>query len=60
MKERLGQAKITRGGQVTFSKKVREALGVDIGDYLVFQMEGSKLVVMPAEIKIKAIDTLRG
>ncbi len=49
----LGQAKITRGGQVTLSKKVREALGVNIGGYVLFQKEGTKLVVMPAEIKPK-------
>lgn len=50
----LGQAKITRGGQVTLSKKVRDELGVDIGGYVLFQKEGTKLVVMPAEIKPKA------
>ena len=49
----LGQAKITRGGQITLSKKVRDALKVDIGNYVMFQQDGSKLVIMPAEIKPK-------
>lgn len=49
----LGQAKITRGGQITLSKKVRDALGVEIGSYVVFQKEGSKLVMLPAELKPK-------
>lgn len=53
MVENLGHAKITRGGQVTFSKKVREILGVDVGGYVVFQKEGTKLVVQAAEIKPK-------
>jgi len=51
--EVLGQAKITRGGQVTLSKRVRDELGVDIGDYVMFRKEDSKLVIMPAEIKPK-------
>lgn len=50
----LGQAKITRGGQVTLSRKVREELGVDIGGYVLFLKEGTNLVVTPAEIKPKA------
>lgn len=53
MTNTLGQAKITRGGQVTLSKKVREELGVDIGSYVMFQKEGSKLVLLPAELKLK-------
>ncbi len=49
----LGQAKITRGGQVTLSKKIRDELGLDIGGYVMFQKEGTKLVLLPAEIKLK-------
>lgn len=49
----LGQAKITRGGQVTLNKKIRDELGLDIGSYVIFQKEGTKLVVLPAEIKPK-------
>ncbi len=50
----LGQAKITRGGQVTLNKKIRDELGVDIGSYVVFQKEGNKLVILPAELKLKS------
>lgn len=53
MTDILGQAKITRGGQVTLSKKVRQRLNVEIGNYIVFIVEGGKLVIIPAEIKPK-------
>lgn len=53
MTKTLGQAKITRGGQVTLNKKIRDDLGVDIGSYVMFQKEGTKLVLLPAEIKPK-------
>ena len=49
----LGQAKVTRGGQVTLNKKIREELGVNIGGYVIFQKEGTKLVLLPAELKLK-------
>ena len=51
MTKSFGQAKITRGGQVTLNKKIRDELGLDIGSYVMFQKEGSKLVLLPAEIK---------
>lgn len=53
MIQALGQAKVTRGGQVTLNKKIREELGVNIGSYVIFQKEGNKLVVLPAELKLK-------
>lgn len=53
MIQALGQAKVTRGGQVTLSRKIREELGVNIGSYVIFQKEGTKLVLLPAEIKPK-------
>lgn len=53
MTNTLGHAKITRGGQVTLNKKIREELGVNIGSYVIFQKEGNKLVVLPAELKLK-------
>ena len=53
MTNALGQAKITRGGQVTLNKKIRDELGLEIGSYVMFQKEGSKLVLLPAEIKPK-------
>lgn len=53
MTNTLGQAKITRGGQVTLNKKIRDELGLDIGGYVMFRKEGTKLVLLPAEIKPK-------
>lgn len=53
MENILGQTKITRGGQITLSKKVRDFLGVETGGYVLFQKQGNKLVIMPAEIKPK-------
>lgn len=50
----LGQAKITRGGQITLTKKIRDEIGLEIGSYVMFQKEGTKLVLLPAEIKPKA------
>lgn len=51
MTNTLGQAKITTGGQITLSKKIRKELGVDIGSYVMFQKEGAKLILLPAELK---------
>lgn len=53
MTKTIGHAKITRGGQVTLSKKVRDELGVDVGSYVMFQKEGTNIVMLPAEIRLK-------
>ena len=42
-------------GQVTLSKKIREELGVDMGSYVMFQKEGSRLLMLPAEIRPKGV-----
>lgn len=55
MTNTVGQAKITTGGQVTLNKKIREMLGVDIGSYVLFQKDGDKLVLLPAELKPRDI-----
>jgi AbrB family looped-hinge helix DNA binding protein len=38
-------AKITRGGQVTIPSQVRSALGLRIGDSVVFSIDGNQLKV---------------
>jgi len=38
-------AKITSKGQVTLPKAVREALGIKIGDKVVFRVEGNRAVL---------------
>jgi AbrB family looped-hinge helix DNA binding protein len=38
-------AKVTSKGQVTVPKNVREALGIDKGDTVVFRVEGGRAVM---------------
>lgn len=38
-------AKVTSKGQVTIPKVVRDALGVEAGDCLLFRLEGDRVVV---------------
>ena len=40
-------AKITFKGQVTIPKKVRIALGIQAGDWVIFSVEGEKAVLKP-------------
>jgi len=49
----LGESKVTRSGQVTLNKKVREELGLDEGDFVVFKKENNRLFILPAKLKIK-------
>jgi len=50
----IGTSKVTRSGQITLNRKVRNELGVGIGDYIIFEkIEGNKLFILPAEVKIK-------
>lgn len=38
-------AKVTSKGQVTVPKEVRDALGIEAGDHLVFRVEGNRAVL---------------
>ena len=38
-------ARVTSKGQVTVPKSVRDALGIDAGDELVFRVEGDRAVI---------------
>ncbi len=40
---------ITTKGQVTIPKEIREALGLNPGDKVVFEKEGSNIVLKPAK-----------
>jgi AbrB family looped-hinge helix DNA binding protein len=51
--EILGQTKITRGGQITLSKKAREKLGIKEGDYVILIKDGNAILIKPAELKVK-------
>lgn len=38
-------AKVTSKGQITVPKAVRDALGIEVGDEIVFRVEGNKAVL---------------
>lgn len=40
-------AKLTSKGQITIPKAVRDALGVDVGDWVVFRIEGRHATLAP-------------
>lgn len=42
--------KLTSKGQVTIPKAVRDRLGLETGDYLVFEPEGDRVVVTRAPL----------
>ncbi|MGC8932931.1 MAG: AbrB/MazE/SpoVT family DNA-binding domain-containing protein [Candidatus Methanodesulfokora sp.] len=52
----MNQVKVTRGFQVTLPKEVREALSIQIGDYLSVYVEGSRIIM---EKVIKRRKTLK-
>lgn len=42
--------KVTRGGQVTIPAAMRQAAGIEIGDYLEVQLLGDRLVLTPKQL----------
>lgn len=47
----IGISKVTRNGQITLSRKVLNELGVEIGDYIIFEkIEGNKLFILPGHL----------
>jgi AbrB family looped-hinge helix DNA binding protein len=50
----IGMSKVTRSGQIALNRKIRKEIGVEIGDYVIFEKaEDNKLYILPAEVKIK-------
>ncbi len=45
------ESKVTRSFQITLPKKLREELGLHEGDYILFQKDGKKLVLVPALVR---------
>ena len=45
------QAKITSKGQITVPKRVRQSLGVEPGDSVVFEDRGGEVVIRPVQKK---------
>lgn len=44
-------AKVTSKGQVTIPKRVRSELGLQDGDYLIFETKGDRAVLRKAPVK---------
>ena len=44
----LGRSKIQKDGRLTIPKKVREVLGIDIGDRVVLEFENKQLTLTKA------------
>lgn len=42
--------KVTRGGQVTLPAAMRQAAGIEVGDYLEVSLEGGQMVLHPKQI----------
>ena len=53
VERKINGSKVTRNGQITLNKKLRDELGIKEGDYIVFQKDGKKIHLVPAEIKPK-------
>jgi len=47
----MGKAKITFKGQVTIPKEVREALGIEEGDSVIFMVEKDRAILKPLKKK---------
>jgi len=47
----LGVAKILPKGQVTIPIEARRALKLDVGDYVIFEEEGGKLMLSKAVLR---------
>lgn len=48
--EFVNDAKVMAKGQVTIPKKVREALGIDVGDRVTFIVDGSDIKIMNSAV----------
>jgi AbrB family looped-hinge helix DNA binding protein len=49
---KIGMSKVTRSGQITLNRKIRNEIGVEIGDYIIFgKTEDNKLFILPAKCK---------
>ena len=50
--KKIGITKVTANGQITLSRKIRNEIGVEIGDYVIFEKtEDNKLFILPAKYK---------
>ena len=54
----MATATVTAKGQITIPKEIRKALGLEVGDKVVFLLDGKQAIVTPVERK--TIGELRG
>jgi len=50
--EKMYVARVTRKGQVTIPKEIREKLGIKEGDYVAFIIEDNKVILKKAQITV--------
>lgn len=51
--DHIAEAKITSKGQITLPKKVKDALGAEGGDYLLFFKEGNRICIEAGRLTTK-------
>lgn len=55
---KIGITKVAANGQITLSRKIRNEIGVEIGDYVIFEKaEDNKLFILSAKCKNQEMKT---
>ena len=54
------QIKVLQKGKVTIPAEIREALGVDEGDYLTMELQGGHVIMAPAGTIMNPTDAISG
>ena len=52
--------KVTRNYQITIPKEIREKLGINVGDILTFDIEGSKIILRKEELELPVLKGGKG
>ena len=52
--------KVTRNYQITIPKGIREKLGINVGDILTFDIEGSKIVLRKEKLELPVLKGGKG
>jgi AbrB family looped-hinge helix DNA binding protein len=47
--------KVTRNYQITIPKEIREKLGINVGDVLIFDIEGGKIVLRKEKLELPVL-----
>ena len=54
------QAKVLQKGKVTIPAEIREALGVEEGDYLTVELQSGRIILIPAATLSNPTDAING